>query len=255
MRVDALALALRPRSMSEAADWGAALLRAHARSVWGCFLPLYGMLLLLALPLMYFAGWLPTALLFVAKPWLDRTLLFVLARAAFAQSTCWADVWRAGRTLWFGQWWATLYMRLSMRRAYLLPALQLEGQRGSALRQRRKQLLQRRAGAAAGLHLVFAHAEMALYLSLLSLSVWFAPEGSRTDLLTWLFDNHSAWGPQLFTIAAYALVIGILEPFYVAAGFCMYLNRRGELEAWDVEQALRTAFAASGQSDAARKLP
>ena len=42
---------------------------------------------------------------------------------------------------------------------------------------------------------------------------------------------------------AYAIVIGFLEPFYVAAGFAMYLNRRAELEAWDVEQELRRAFA------------
>ena len=34
-----------------------------------------------------------------------------------------------------------------------------------------------------------------------------------------------------------------LEPFYVAAGFAMYLNRRAELEAWDIEQEFRRAFA------------
>jgi hypothetical protein len=39
------------------------------------------------------------------------------------------------------------------------------------------------------------------------------------------------------------VVVGALEPFYVAAGFCMYLNRRVELEAWDIEQAFRDAFA------------
>jgi hypothetical protein len=41
---------------------------------------------------------------------------------------------------------------------------------------------------------------------------------------------------------AYALVVLFLEPFYVAAGFAMYLNRRAQLEAWDVEQELRRAF-------------
>ncbi len=33
-----------------------------------------------------------------------------------------------------------------------------------------------------------------------------------------------------------------IEPFYVASGFAMYLNRRAQLEAWDVEQELRRAF-------------
>jgi hypothetical protein len=34
-----------------------------------------------------------------------------------------------------------------------------------------------------------------------------------------------------------------VEPFYVGAGFTMYLNRRVELEAWDIEQEFRRAFA------------
>ena len=33
-----------------------------------------------------------------------------------------------------------------------------------------------------------------------------------------------------------------LEPFYVGAGFAIYLNRRAELEAWDIEQEFRRAF-------------
>ena len=37
----------------------------------------------------------------------------------------------------------------------------------------------------------------------------------------------------------YALVILALEPFYVAAGFALYLNRRTLLEGWDIELALR----------------
>jgi hypothetical protein len=42
---------------------------------------------------------------------------------------------------------------------------------------------------------------------------------------------------------AYPLAALFMEPFYVAAGFAMYLNRRVELEAWDIEQEFRRAFA------------
>src|SRR5688500_20026036 len=37
----------------------------------------------------------------------------------------------------------------------------------------------------------------------------------------------------------WTLVIFALEPFYVAAGFALYLNRRTLLEGWDIEVALR----------------
>jgi len=241
MRVDSLTLALRPRSMSEAADWGAALVRAHARSVWGCFLPVYGVLLLLVLPTAWFASWLPLLLIFVLKPWLDRTLLFVLSRATFGQSTCRTDVWQAWRTLWFGQWFATLWSRFSLRRAYVLPVLQLESLRGKALRQRRRLLLRHNGSAAVGQHFVFAHVEVTLYMALLSLGAWVAPEGNRELFLIWLADSEN-WQSQMLATLAYASVVAVLEPFYVAGGFCMYLNRRVELEAWDVEQALRMAF-------------
>ena len=38
---------------------------------------------------------------------------------------------------------------------------------------------------------------------------------------------------------AYAAAVLVLEPFYVAAGFGLYLNRRTLLEGWDIEVALR----------------
>jgi hypothetical protein len=47
-------------------------------------------------------------------------------------------------------------------------------------------------------------------------------------------------GPK--TAVAYAVAVAFLEPFYVAAGFGMYVNRRVELEAWDIEQEFRSAF-------------
>jgi hypothetical protein len=37
----------------------------------------------------------------------------------------------------------------------------------------------------------------------------------------------------------YAVAVLLLEPFYVAAGFGLYLNRRTLLEGWDIEVALR----------------
>jgi hypothetical protein len=42
---------------------------------------------------------------------------------------------------------------------------------------------------------------------------------------------------------AYGTAVLFLEPFYVASGFAMYLHRRTELEAWDIEQEFRRAFA------------
>ena len=78
-------------------------------------------------------------------------------------------------------------------------------------------------------------------MSLLSLQAWLTP---HTGSFTWteLLFNPRA-NEVLVTTLAYAAAISFLEPFYVAAGFGIYLNRRVELEAWDIEQEFRRAFA------------
>jgi len=212
MQVDAIAVELRPRPMWEAADLGVRLVQAHARSVWRSCAPVYAVVLVLALATVEIAPWLPGLIIFWLKPWLDRSLLFVLSRAVFGQETRAIDLWQAQRAVWWRQLPSTLlWRRLSPWRSFTQPIYQLEGQRGPALRQRRTQLLRNQRGAAGGMHFAFANVEAALTLGL----------GSTT---------------------VYATAVAVLEPFYVAAGFAMYLNRRVQLEAWDIEQEFRRAF-------------
>jgi hypothetical protein len=244
MRVDALSIQLRPRPMAEAADLGVLLVRTHARSVWLTFGPVFAVVFLAALATIDIAPWLPTFIIFWLKPWLDRSLLFVLSRAAFGQETRFADLWRDRGSVWWREWLETLlWRRLSPWRSFTQPIHQLEGQRGKVGRKRRAVLLRAKRGAAAGMHVAFAHVELALYGGALAVVVWLAPEGAHRHLLTWLFDSDAS-GNQLVLAALYGAVVLALEPFYVAAGFAMYLNRRVELEAWDVEQEFRRAFAA-----------
>ena len=242
MRVDALAVKLRPRPMAEAADLGVLLVRTHARSIWLTWGPVFGVVLLLALATIEIAPWLPALVIFWLKPWLDRSLLFVLSRAVFGQETRFADLWRSRGAVWWTQLVGTLTLRrLSPWRSFTQPIHQLEGQRGKARRKRRDQLLRAKRGAAGAMHFVFAHTEVALMMGAMAVMVWFAPEGTHRHVLQWLFDSESH-GNNLVMGAVYGAVVLALEPFYVAAGFAMYLNRRVELEAWDIEQEFRLAF-------------
>lgn len=244
MQIETMALQLRPRSMSEAVDLGVRLVQANARSVWATFAPVYALVAMIALASGAVAEWLPALLLFWLKPWLDRTLLFVLARAVFGTPTRLVDVWIARREVWWRMLLPTLTTRrLSPWRAYTQPALQLEGQHGAAWRARRKQLLRGKQGAAIGMHLVFAHFEVLLLVSVIALAVLFAPQDSRLSVWGALTQSDGPTGSMLVA-TAYAGLVLLLEPFYVGAGFAMYLNRRVELEAWDVEQEFRLAFAA-----------
>ena len=57
-----------------------------------------------------------------------------------------------------------------------------------------------------------------------------------------MFADEVPWVMGVASFAANVIAVLLIEPFYVAAGFAMYLNRRAELEAWDIEQEFRRAF-------------
>jgi hypothetical protein len=88
----------------------------------------------------------------------------------------------------------------------------------------------------------FVMVEIALWLALFSMLYWFAPTGAEVDLSALFVSDDLPLILGIANTAAYALAVFFLEPFYVAAGFAMYLNRRAELEAWDIEQEFRRAF-------------
>ena len=87
MQLDALAVRLRPRSPMEAADLGVRLCQEVAHFVYPSYLVVGLPVMALALASYEIAQWLPTLVIWWAKPWLDRTVLFVLSRAAFGQTT------------------------------------------------------------------------------------------------------------------------------------------------------------------------
>jgi hypothetical protein len=241
MKVEAIGVALARRSMLEASDLGARLVGAHARSVWRCFLPVHACVVAGAALCLTWHETLSYLALFWLKPWLDRTLLFVLARAAFGEPTRFIDVWRAQREVWWRDLLPTLTLRrLHVSRSFVAPAQQLEGQRGAARRRRVRQILAQGRGASLVVLNGYACTELAITAGLVVLPIWFlAAQGIETPSL---FEDVPAWlGAWQFV--AYALAIAVVEPFFVGAGFGMYLNRRVELEAWDVEQELRVAFA------------
>ena len=244
MQLDALALRMRPRAPLEATDLGVRLCQHAARSVYACYAAVYLPVVAVVLATFEIAPWLPVLLLFWLKPWLDRTILFVLSRAAFGQVTTVRQLVAAGRQVWWQQLLLTLtWRRLSPWRSFTQPVYQLEGLPFGPLRRRRiRQVRRRKGGAALLVTLAFKAAETCLMLTLLSLMVWFAPPESAPSVPALLFDADNELLEGAGAVA-YALVVAFLEPFYVAAGFAMYLNRRAELEAWDVEQELRRAFA------------
>lgn len=242
MRADAFAIRLRRRGKLEAVDLGVRLCQSAAGSVFPCYLAVAVPVILLSLASFEIASWLPSVALWCAKPWLDRTVLFALSRAAFGEKTRPLDLWQAQRSVLWGQLFLTwTWRRLSPWRSFTQPIYQLEGLSTWKLRKRILQIRAGTTGTALTMTSAFSMIEIVLTLAVLSLALWFVPGDVAVDWWRLLSEDNLA--VAFASAAAYALVVAFLEPFYVAAGFALYVNRRVELEAWDVEQELRRAFA------------
>ena len=103
-------------------------------------------------------------------------------------------------------------------------------------------LSQRNAGGATWLTVVGVHLEMALWAGFAMLLYLLIPAQNEIDW-NWqsLLDPEAGewlWLEHLSNLL-YVLVLVVWEPIYVACGFTLYLNRRTELEAWDIELVFR----------------
>jgi hypothetical protein len=243
VQVEALAIRLRTRSPLEAADFGVRLCQSAGPSVVRCYLIAIVPVVALAVASFELASWLPGLVIWWLKPWLDQSILFALSRAAFGQPTTAGDLWKAKRQVWWRQLIFTLTVRrLSPWRSLTQPVYGLEGLTIRKARNRVRQIRRRTVGQALLVTHAFSASETALTVALVSLLFWLAPAG-MVPSLDQVFGGEATGAVAVVVNCAYPLAALFMEPFYVAAGFAMYLNRRVELEAWDIEQEFRRAFA------------
>ena len=245
MRVDDLTVALRTRGAWEAGDLGIALVRRHARCIFAAWaivtLPLFGAFNLAAFALGL--PWLAALAMWWLKPLFDRIPLYVLSRAVFGAAPSLSDTLVAQRDWgWRGIAPWLLWRRFHPGRAMLLAVDLLEGSAG-AQRAERVRVLARGGGSPnVMLTVIGAHLETMLAFSIVLFGLMFVPSEFLSDSAKAVWDTlfvQPPWWAELCMNACYWIAAGIMEPFYVGAGFGLYLNRRVQLEGWDIELAFR----------------
>ena len=242
MKLENISLALRPRGAYEATDLGVRLLQRNAGTVYRVWLVYVVPFMLLMISVHGVAPWLPSVLIWWFKPVYDRVVLFVLSRAVFGEQVSVTDVaihWRE----WFstGLIGALTWRRLEFTRAFSLPIYVLERLTGKRRRQRSKVLQKNTRTHAVVAQTAFLHLEIAIQLSAMALLVVMLPAYANLPVWSWVMgqDVPTAW--SVATMLCVILGVSVVEPAFVAAGFALYLNRRVELEAWDIELNLRRA--------------
>jgi hypothetical protein len=239
VRLDRIELALRRRSPWEAIDLGLVMVRQWRG-------PLYRAWLTVVLPvalgiLAALWAWPQAGMLVVwwLKPVADRVLLKLFSEATFGEPPTPREIWRSIPALLRGSgvFSSLTFRRFSPYRSFELPMRQLERQRGRGFRLRKRTLSRKVAGYAFWLIFVCAHLVIIFEIGLVQL-VGFLIPGDAPSGFSLFFGEADLLELHLFNVA-WLIAESIVEPFYVAAGFSLYLNRRSELEGWDIEVAFR----------------
>lgn len=240
MELDRFALYLRQRDPWEAMDLGCAMLRCWWRPAllawFAVYLPVGAVVCVVLREQLFLA----VLTLWWLKPLFDRAVLHVLGGAVFGDAPgAWATLRALPGTP--GLLASLTLYRFDLARSFDLPVWHLERLRGGEARARARVLHRRARGHAVWLTVGYMLFELTVIISLFGLIDLLTPElyERRFGWAAMFWGAEDAQWKQWLYIALYAGAVSMIEPLYVAAGFALYLNRRTQLEAWDVELALR----------------
>ncbi len=219
----------------QAVDLGFLMARAWWRSL--CLAGLLSMLPLatVLLLVLWKAPLWALAIVWWLKPFWERMPLFVASRKLFGEEV---GLWSSMKSFplkdilpWL------LWRRFSVQRAFDNPVTVLEELRGGARRRRLRVLHGKYSDVALGNQLVCFFFELLVCFGIVIILGFFTPDSLAIGVYD-RFGDLTLTGEWIITLAGLA-AIALVMPFHTMAGFALYLNRRIELEAWDIEISFR----------------
>ncbi|WP_286238341.1 DUF4129 domain-containing protein [Neptuniibacter halophilus] len=238
MNLDKLQITAEHRSNWQAIDLGVLMAKRWYRPLLLSWL-IPALILFIPLSVWFYESpWIAMLVVWWCKPLLERAPLFLLSRYLFNDDPLKQSGYRSlHRLYWFDMFSALTWRRLDLKRSFNLAVTVLEQQKGSA-RSKRCTVLQSGCGSSAGwLTIALVHLEAVLCIGFIVLLVMLMPQHYDWAFMEPLLDH-----PLLFEHiynALYFSAIALIAPIYTACGFSLYINRRIELEAWDLELIFR----------------
>lgn len=234
MNIDKLNVKLRRRSLWEAVDLGFLLARKH-------FWPLLLTWLVGALPIAIVFGAIfyksPLWMVFCVwlfKPLYENVMLNRLSKIIFGQHAPLKPVIKSYMVANKGHFFYSLIIsRLTFNRSFTSPVSLLEGQKGKPRKLRLTQLSMSMQNVTQFMTILLFFIEFGLIWALFICFVALVPTDFVDHNVSAFIANplFTMWGFSVLSFCTMALI----APFYVCAGFALYLSRRTELEAWDIE--------------------
>ncbi|MCU4675272.1 hypothetical protein N7931_06455 [Catenovulum sp. 2E275] len=230
MQLDKLIIQLKPRTVWQAVDLGCKM-----TLFW--FKPLLFIWLILSLPifliLLWFSPLLAILSIWFFKPYFERALLYYVSRAVFSEPVNIKSTISNWPAQLKNEWFSSLsWRRLSPSRSFNLAVIQLEQLTGKALSRRLDILHKTNQDLSGWWSFICFLWEWIIVFALFTFVRLMAPEGVAEFGFYELFFS-SFW--QIMCACTLYISFAFAAPFYLTSGFALYLNRRVELEAWDIE--------------------
>ncbi|MFT7560848.1 MAG: hypothetical protein ACI93R_002771 [Flavobacteriales bacterium] len=172
------------------------------------------------------------------KPFWDRGVLYIASRQLFGEHVDYRELIAQYLKLLKPDFlWFLTIRRFSPHRAYNLPITLLEKLKGPTRRKRLDLLHRRFTNGSLWLHITCAHIEGFISLGIFAAIALLIPQGVQINWQEWVFEEAKTI--ELLSNALSILAMALVAPFYVCSGFALYLQRRIDLEGWDIEIRFR----------------
>ncbi len=228
----------RPRSSWQAIDVGFKVARAH-------YFKLLTLWLILAIPFLFIAESINAlgtqwgiAFWWWFKPFYELPLLLYLSKVIFSEQISIKDcIIQSLRHFWTMMKTFTGLSRLSLTRSTTSSVVFLENL-GGEKRISRAQVLTDGRTHSYTMMMGCLHVEFILTYAIFAIAIVLAP-GYLEDIIPDLLADKLPVATQLLTDSTVVIAAGLVAPFFVSAGFLIYINRRMRLEAWDIEHQFK----------------
>lgn len=248
MQLEKVTAQVRPRPAWEAVDLGFMMLQKWLRPTLVSWVVITLPFFVVINYFFYDRPVLAAFLFWWLLPIFDRVTLHILSRALFSEVISVRGLLKDWHRIFLPHLIKSLTLyRLDFARSYNLPVWQLEKLKGRARAERSRVLKKLQYSAAVGLGLMGLMMDFIVFVGLFGLVMMFMPEYYAGQMALALFEGGDVWwvGPVVNLFVYLTLLI--VSPFYVAGGFSLYINRRTELEGWDIEIVFRQLLQRAGR--------
>ncbi len=241
MQLDPIRITMRQRTPWQAIELGLVMARNFSTTLYLSYIFAFSLVAVPVVVLLHAHPLWAAFIIWYLKPLYEVGALKLLSRQVFGEQFKPHQIFTGTLTEMRQLFFSCLFsLRFSPRRSFIMPVFSLEHLDRSQRHSRVTILSRGQNQGPVALTLIWAHAEVLISYALIYTINIALPDYAQFDWFSLLRPNHT---PDMFLYwlanATWFMAIIFLAPFYVGAGFSIYLNKRVELEGWDIELSFR----------------